>query len=117
MYITYVASYVASGKITKPATIADEDDATVGSSDVEHLPDGRIVSFESSFGWHHVDLRTPLPPLSELSITTNGYPIGVRDGKRVYLCTARSAMRFGVVERSREFSEHYGAKLYVCEHA
>lgn len=117
MYITYVVS----GKITgnSNGVAADENDTASDDESnnhaVEYLPDGRSVSFESRFGWHNVDLRTPLPPLCELERLE--HQIGVRDGKRVYLCTAKAAVKFGLVEKSRDFSEYYGTKLYVCAHA
>jgi hypothetical protein len=81
-----------------------------------YLPDGRAVSFESSFGWHNVDLRTPMPTQAELVRLTE-HPIGFRDGKRVYLCTAGAAMRYGIVENTHAFSEHYDTRLYICQRA
>lgn len=106
--------YRVCGRSTKPFIKVSADEATdeeIGTESVEYLPDGRSVSFESSFGWHHADLRSPLPPLSELT----EHPVGVRDGKLVYLCTARKAVGYGLVERSRDFSEHYGVPVYVCQ--
>lgn len=87
------------------------------SSSADVLPDGRTVSFESSFGWHSLDVRTGgLPPLTKLQ-KAGEHLVGVRDGKRVYLCTARKAVTYGLVERSRAFSEHYGACVYICQEA
>ena len=108
------SAYLVLGKFTKPfirAPIGTHEEETKSVGAVEYLPDGRSVSYESSFGWHHADLRTPLPPLSELT----EHQIGVRDGKLVYLCTARKAVGYGMVERSRDFSEHYGVPIYVCQ--
>jgi len=66
---------------------------------------------ESSFGWHRADLRTPLPALEELE----AFPIGVNlEGKRVYLCRAEEAIKYTHVEFSRDFTDHYGEKVYVC---
>lgn len=79
---------------------------------VDYLPDGRSVSFESRFGWHDVDVRIPLPSLTALHEAE--HPIGLQNGRRVYLCTARTAMRYGHVERSAVFSEHYGVQVYLC---
>ena len=66
----------------------------------------------STFGWHHADLRVPLPPLDELH--AQEHPIGVRDGLKVYLCTAEAAVHYHKVELSNEFSKHYGTAVYVC---
>ena len=94
-----------------------EEDTELDSSacEIDILPDGRSVPIESSFGWHQLDLRTPLPSLTELSQAE--HPIGLRDGKRVYLCTARAATKYGVVERSSDFSDHYGSDVYICQRA
>lgn len=65
----------------------------------------------SSFGWHNADLRVPLPAsVQEL----HEHPIGVRDGKRVYLCSAQAAINHHIVELSQDFTEHYGEKVYIC---
>ena len=89
----------------------DEDDA----GQVDYLPDGRKVSFESSFSWHDVDLRIPMPSLTELQVAD--HPIGLLDGKPLYLATARAATKYGAVERSPAFSEYYGTKVYLCQRA
>jgi len=68
---------------------------------------------ESSFGWHDADLRMPLPAYSDL----DEHPIGVRDGHRVYLCTAAAAARnykACTVELSKDFSEYYGHSVFIC---
>jgi len=65
---------------------------------------------ESNFGWHRADLRTPLPTLDELE----SFPIGVSQGRRAYLCRADEAIKYDVVEFSKDFTEHYGEKVYVC---
>ena len=57
-----------------------------------------------------------LPTPAEL-LHMKEHPIGFRDGKRVYLCTAGAAMRYGVVERTNAFSKHYGTTLYICQRA
>jgi hypothetical protein len=67
---------------------------------------------DSKFGWHNVDLRTPLPEVHELQ--TKPHPIGVRDGAQAYLATSADAHKFTRVERSNELSEHYGIRLYIC---
>jgi len=66
---------------------------------------------QSTFGWLQADLRTPLPPLEELQV----HPIGLRDGKQVFLCTAAEAIKYRAVEVSRDFSEHYGQSVYICQ--
>lgn len=93
-----------------------EVDKEVDSAcETDVLPDGRVVPSESSFGWHHMDLSKPLPPLTELSQAE--HPIGLRGGKRVYLCTARQSIKYAVVERSCDFSKHYGTSMYICQRA
>ena len=92
-----------------------EADTDESATAMEVLPDGRAVSFESSFTWHDIDLRRPLPPLAELLHAE--HLVGFRDGKRVYLATAALAVKYGIVEKSTAFSEHYGTSVYICEQA
>jgi len=49
-------------------------------------------------------------PLDELE----SFPIGVSQGRRAYLCRADEAIKYDVVEFSKDFTEHYGEKVYVC---
>lgn len=67
---------------------------------------------ESSFKWHQVDLRTPLPPLEALSDAP--HPLGIHEGKRAYLCGSDQALSYPVVTVSKEFTEHYGERVYIC---
>lgn len=75
---------------------------------------------ESSFGWLQADLRRPLPPLEEL--TADGHPIGLVDGRRVYLCriepeqVREHGIKYGTVEVSKDFTEYYGERVYICSH-
>ena len=103
-----LSTLVSCMRTPTTACVADEERACTV---VEYLPDGRSVSYESSFGWHSVDLRTPLPPLSELA----EHPVGVRGGKLVYLWTGKDAIKYGVVEASPAFSEHYSTRVYICQ--
>ena len=114
-----VISVVNNGKLVPPVVLADEKTGQQAHPDQgtpHYLPDGRSVSFESSFTWHDVDLRTPMPSLAELHVSE--HQIGILDGKCVYLCTAHHAARkFGVVEKSSAFSDYYGEKMYICRRA
>merc|ERR1712086_656827 len=112
-FCAYTVALAYSGKFAIRTPINDVTDECVEPVHVEYLPDGRSVSHESSFGWHDVDTRTPLPSLAELHVLE--HPIGVRDGRQFYLCTATKAMKFGTVERSAPFSEHYGVHVYLCQ--
>lgn len=89
-------------------------------------PSQRIINYlesgvpEASFGWHQVDLRTPLPPLDELT----EHPIGIHSGKKAYLCRESAAVDYyketvtsgspPSIEVSPVFTEHYGERLYIC---
>ena len=55
-------------------------------------------------GWVQADLRGPLPPLDEL----DRLRVGLRDGHTLHLCRADEAVGFASIERSLDFSEHYG---------
>ena len=56
---------------------------------------------------------TPLPPLESLQ----EHPVGVREGKRVCLCSEShliaSRKIYVTIEVSEEFSEHYDERVYV----
>ena len=65
---------------------------------------------ESSFKWHHADLRTPLPPLAELQ----DHFIGIHSGRRAYLCSREAAFQYGTIEVSKEFSDYYGDQVFIC---
>jgi len=73
---------------------------------------------ESSFGWLTADLRNPLPPLEDL----DEFPIGLRDGRRVYLCRIQPddahyhGLRYASIEVSKDFTEHYGERVYICQY-
>lgn len=111
----YISMVLACSALASPTNQGPPAGSESDQIEPSYLPDGRIVSFESSFGWHNIDLRTPLPSLTELSRAE--HPIGYQGGKRMYLCTARMAVKYGVVETSRVFSEHYGASVFICHHA
>jgi len=67
----------------------------------------------SKFGWLQRDVRLPLPKsYAELYEA----PIGARDGKTVFLCTADAALKYEAheVELSKEFTEHYGESVFIC---
>jgi len=66
----------------------------------------------TSFGWVQADLRLPLPPLDGL----HRHPIGrcTSTGSPLYLCRSEEATKFPSVERSLDFSEHYGEPIFVC---
>jgi hypothetical protein len=74
----------------------------------------------SRFGWLQADLRTALPPLEQLT----QHPIGLHEGRRVYLCHLDGATAHyqaqvtrGVqprIEVSDDFTEHYGERVYLC---
>ena len=49
-------------------------------------------------------MRGPLPPLDEL----DRLRVGLRDGHTLHLCRADEAVGFASIERSLDFSEHYG---------
>ena len=57
-------------------------------------------------------LGMPLPALGEL----HEHPIGVRQGRRVFLCTADAALKYETssVELSKDFTEHYGESVFIC---
>ena len=58
-------------------------------------------------GWVQADLRGPLPPLEQL----DQLRVGQRAGHTLHLCRADVAVGFASIERSLDFSEHYGASL------
>lgn len=59
---------------------------------------------DTSFGFLQADLRLPLPPLEELHM----HPVGRRGSYELYLCRHEHAGRFLTIERSIEFSDHFG---------
>ena len=59
----------------------------------------------STFGWLQADMRLPLPPLDELNAP---HPIGARAGQSLFLCREELALQFAEIERSADFSRHYG---------
>jgi len=68
---------------------------------------------ESSFGWHQADLRTPLPQYQDI----DHHPIGIHNGRKVFLCRLESALHdanYHEIQYSKEFTEHYGSPVYVC---
>ena len=69
----------------------------------------------STFGWHNVDLRTPLPAAAE---ELREHPIGVKDNRAAILVAEShllaSSAKYDLVEFSDVFSEHYGERVYVC---
>ena len=54
------------------------------------------------------DLRGPLPPLEDL----DKLRVGVKGGHTLHLCRGEEAVGYASIERSLDFSEHYGASLY-----
>jgi len=76
---------------------------------------------QSKFGWLNADLRQPLPQtIDEL---TEAFPIGIADGRRVYLCRIQPDLvdeahkqmaAFASIEVSKDFSDYYGEKVYIC---
>eukprot|EP00320_Phaeocystis_rex_P014535 CAMPEP_0119060678 /NCGR_PEP_ID=MMETSP1178-20130426/4617_1 /TAXON_ID=33656 /ORGANISM="unid sp, Strain CCMP2000" /LENGTH=183 /DNA_ID=CAMNT_0007041807 /DNA_START=44 /DNA_END=595 /DNA_ORIENTATION=- len=67
----------------------------------------------TKFGWVQADLRGPLPPLDDL----DRLRVGLRDGHTLHLCRANQAITFASIERSLDFSEHYGEPVYICSMA
>jgi len=59
-------------------------------------------------GWVQADLRGPLPPLEDL----DKLRVGVKGGHTLHLCRGEEAVGYASIERSLDFSEHYGASLY-----
>lgn len=70
----------------------------------------------SNFGWVLAEIRDPLPPLPELTEVR----IGHRDEHEIFLCSedhllsAAASKRFSRVEVSKDFTDHYGQRVYVC---
>jgi len=62
----------------------------------------------TNFGWVQADLRGPLPPLEDL----DKLRVGVKGGHTLHLCRGEEAVGYASIERSLDFSEHYGASLY-----
>jgi len=67
----------------------------------------------STFGWLQADMRLPLPPLEEFNAP---HRIGARAGQPVFLCREDLALQFAEIERSVDFSHHYGEEVYICSH-
>ena len=66
----------------------------------------------STFGWHNVDLRNPLP--DDVSALDTPHPIGVHNGRKAFLCSRSAAIHFAKAELSEIFTEHYkGEKVYI----
>ncbi len=78
---------------------------------------------ESSFGWLNADLRgKPLPATIE-ELEVNAFPLGMYEGRRVYLCRIQAdrvsearkhLATYSNIEVSRDFSDFYGETVYVC---
>ena len=66
----------------------------------------------TKFGWVQADLRGPLPPLDELDCLRVG--TSRETGHTLHLCRAAEAVGFASIERSVDFSEHYGEPVYIC---
>ena len=66
----------------------------------------------TKFGWVQADLRGPLPPLDELDCLRVG--ASRETGHTLHLCRAAEAVGFASIERSIDFSEHYGEPVYIC---
>ena len=66
----------------------------------------------TKFGWVQADLRGPLPPLDELDCLRVG--ASRETGHTLHLCRAAEAVGFASIERSIDFSEHYGESVYIC---
>lgn len=61
---------------------------------------------DTSFSWLHCPNALPLPPLEGLEM----YRVGQRGAHELYLCRHDHAGRFLTVEKSIEFSDHFGAR-------
>lgn len=60
------------------------------------------------------DLRGPLPPLDELNRLRVGRTPA---GHTLHLCRGEETAGFASIERSLDFSEHYGEPVYICSKA
>jgi len=66
----------------------------------------------TNFGWVQADLRGPLPPLEELVALRVG--LDQRSGATLHLCRQDQAIHFHTIERSLDFTEHYGEPVFIC---
>ena len=62
-----------------------------------HLKAAADSPRETEFGWLHADLRMPLPSYEELNEAC--HLIGMRDGRRRYLCVAESDAQKGDAQK------------------
>ena len=65
-------------------------------------------------GWVQADLRGPLPPLEELDRLRVGRTPAASGGHTLHLCRGDEAIGYASIERSLDFSEHYGEPVYIC---
>jgi len=64
----------------------------------------------TKFGWVQADLRGPLPPLEDL----DRLRVGSSRGHTLHLCRGSEAIGYASIERSLDFSEHYGEPVFIC---
>ena len=60
------------------------------------------------------DLRGPLPPLEELDRLRVGRTPAASGGHTLHLCRGDEAIGYASIERSLDFTEHYGEPVYIC---
>ena len=68
----------------------------------------------TKFGWVQADLRGPLPPLEELDRLRVGRTPAASGGHTLHLCRGDEAIGYASIERSLDFTEHYGEPVYIC---
>ena len=128
-----------STRAATPSCMWPWDEWLKSEKDAKKPSSAKKGALAESFGWLHVDTRTPLPKLTDLNdvgtapptpaLAPDRSPSHARctpqacqlvapdfHGHRMYLCSdAAKDSSPGPYALSNEFTKFYGAPVYVCE--
>lgn len=104
-FFNAIMGYIAiDGAITFAPIIGRKFSRTPEADAAKRLAKRLAKVPDSDFGFLQADLRLPLPVLEELEM----HPVGRRGSYELYLCRHEHAGRFLTVEKSVDFSDHFG---------